>query len=128
MLTSIKSLLGKSKIENVPNEPWDVVKLNSVQLPVWRSKNSDGSIRYNFGFSRPYQLGGKEYWAKTFGSANLDDLVGGIAHLALKLAEREDIKLQERESYKLLAEVLERALRYAREERAGSSYGNGHAK
>lgn len=84
-------LFGKKPVETTSRKPWDKVRYRSIEVPVWKSENKDGSSRFTYGISRPYQVGSETFYAKTYGPENLWDMVNALEQFFRAIQARKDI-------------------------------------
>lgn len=118
-------LFGKKK-ERKGNSPWDEIRHGGVTIPIWRAQARDGQSRFVFGISRVYEKHGESYYAKTYEIRNLMDIFHGLEKLAMKLTEREDVSLKNRQFLARILVVLEQVL--SSPEVKGGQYVNGRSE
>lgn len=104
------ALFGRKKASERTNEPWDVIRYGSINVPIWRNRARDGQWKYAFSVTRPYKQDGKTRYGRTVDIQNVREVLYGINKLALFLSNREDIPHKDRCCLAKIAIILDDAL------------------
>lgn len=113
MYTIWKWLFGQAPQVSSANKPWAELKAGVLLVPVWRNrlaKTDSTQRRYVFGFSRPYRVGDREMYAKTFDVNHIGDLLKGLHVFVTRVSKRNDIREAERRELLRYQEAIALAL------------------